>query len=306
MANASLNLVRSSNTQISANRANPSAKLNWQHEQERGRLNVTASYSQASTFLTEPSVIGLIPVNSTQTTRSLSANLDRQVTERFSLSVNGNYANHTYNRANGYSLNNYAMKTAGLRLNYDFSQYAKPYASATVTDSRPQGRSGNKQYNAMLGLHWINSERMDWDLRAGESRVDGSNNGVLTNSAGTTHSSWQGEVTMNYRGQRKNLSINAGRQTKASGVGAFNLVDTASAQLNYELTERTSAELRLAWSKSNYLTGNLRRTSEILLHHGLGATWSVETYCRYASNARGGYNPATSSAIGFSLTYSSL
>jgi len=77
------NLEHSNNTQVSANRQDPSIELKWQQETPTSSWGLNANYSKASTRTTEFDQTGTVTADRTQTNRSVGANFGKYLTERW-------------------------------------------------------------------------------------------------------------------------------------------------------------------------------------------------------------------------------
>jgi hypothetical protein len=291
--------VRSSNTNLVANRNSPTASLGWKRMGDKGEFGISTKYNRDSTFLTEPGATGVVSANSTRTSRDLSADWIRELSQRTTLTLNGGYTKVTYSGSgNSTTLSDYTSKSGGMKLNYALSEHSATFVNLSYVNRVPTGNGNDShQYNARLGLDWNASEHIDWSLQAGPSKLE---------SAGTSTTSTQGGMTMNYKEQRVNLALSANRQSTPSGLGAIVTADQANANLSYDLSERNQTGLDLGWRKSNYQTGNEYRSAGIWLHHDISTYWGLKTYFNYNTSAWGGSNTATSKILGLSLAYTNF
>lgn len=167
------------------------------------------------------------------------------------------------------------------------------YVNLVPTGSGP----GSHQYNAGFGLDWNASERLEWTLQGGPSRLV---------SMGVTTNSMEGGVTMNYKGQQSNLNLSAIRQSTPSGLGAIIMTDQVNGDLSYDLGERSKTGMDLGWRKSNYQTGNINRTASVWLHRDLSPFWGMKLYINRNTSVWGGLGSFTSNTLGVSVAYTSL
>ena len=119
-ANLDMLLIHSSNTNIIADGGFPRATLGWTRQGDKDKVDVTASYTVASTMMAMPSTTGLVSANSTSTSRNLSADWSRELSERTTLTLNGAYMYTSYNSGNGNStsLTDFVTQSSGVKLNY--------------------------------------------------------------------------------------------------------------------------------------------------------------------------------------------
>ena len=165
------------------------------------------------------------------------------------------------------------------------------------------GGPSSRIYNAGLGLNWSASERLDWTLQAGPSRLESAGGSAGTT---TTTTSLQGGMTMNYKGQLTNLVLNANRQSTPSGLGAIIMVDQVNGSFSYDLSERSKTGLDLGWSKYDALTVSFYRTAGVWLRHDFNTSWWMKAYINHNTSVWGGLNPAMSNMIGFSIAYTNF
>lgn len=308
-ASLDLLLVRSSNTSIIADGDYPTATLGWNRLQDKGKFGISTSYSVAPTLVAAPSTVGLVSANSSMTSRNLSADLTRELSERTTLTLNGAYSDIAFSGSgNTASLMDYASQSGGLKLNYVLGEHTATFVNLSYLGFVPSGGAPTSSiYNAWLGLNWNATERLDWILQGGPSRLESA--GVAGAGAGSgagTSTSLQGGVTMNYKGQLSGLILNANRQSTPSGLGAIIIIDQANGSLSYDLGERSKTGIDLGWSKYNYVSGDLSRTAGAWLRHDFNTSWWMKAYVNHITNVWGGLNPALSNTIGFSITYTNF
>ena len=311
-ADLDLLLVHSSNTSIIADGGFPTATFGWTRQADKGKFDVTTSYNVASTMLAMPGTVGIVSANSTSTSKNLSADWSRDISERTTLTLNGAYTNTTFSgngnttlAGNGNSANLYdfVTQTGGVKLNYALNEHNATFMNLSYVNFAPSGSGPNSRvYNAGLGLNWSVTERMDWTLQAGPSRMESPGSAGTT----TTTTSLQGAMIINYRGQQSNLILNANRQATPSGLNAIVMVDQANGSFSYDLSERSKTGLDLGWSKYDALPVSFYRTSGIWLRHDLSTSWWMKTYINHNTNVLGSLNPATSNMIGISIAYTNF
>lgn len=297
-AGLDLMLVKSSNTSIYANQTNPGATLGWKHLSDKGSFGISSNYSRTSTLSTEPSATGLVSANSIRTSRTLSADWTRELSERTTLALNGGYTDIAYSGSgNSANLSDYASQSSGMRLNYAWNEHTATFANLSYVNLVPTGSGpSSRQYDARLGMIWSATDRVDWTVQGGPSRLE---------NAGAATTSMQGGMTMNYKGQQSNLSLSANRQSTPSGLGEIIIVDQANGNLSYDLGERSKTGIDLGWRQSKYLGNNIYRTAGVWYHYDLSTSWGIKAYCNHNTNVLGGLNSATSTSniLGLSIAY---
>lgn len=311
-ADIDLQLVHSSNTSIIANGTFPTATLGWNHQVDNGRFDITSSYNVASTMMAMPSTTGLVSANSTSTSRNLSADWSRELSERTTFTLNGAY-NYTTFSGNGSSasLFDFSTQSTGIKFDYVFNERTATFINLSYIEFVPTGGGPiSRIYNAGIGLNWNASERLDWTLQAGPSRFESGGSGAGNTTAITVASppttSLQGGTTVNYKGQLTNLILSANRQSTPSGLGQIILTDQANGSLSYDLNERSKAGIDLGWSKYNMTLVSYYRTAGVWLHYDFNTAWGMKTYLSHSTSVFSGLNPAMSNMIGFSIAYTNF
>ena len=248
-ANLDMLLIHSSNTSIIADGGFPTATLGWIRQSDKSKFDVTTSYSVASTMMAMPSTTGIVSANATSTTRNLSADWSRELSDRTTLTLNGAYTSMAFSgNGNSVSLYGFATQSSGVKLNYALNEHTATFMNLSYVEFIPTGGGQSSRiYNALLGLDWNASERLDWIIQAGQSRLEeGTGNATSTTSL-------QGGMTMNYKGQLSSFTLSANRQSTPSGLGAIILTEQVSGNLSYDLSERSNTGLDLGWSKYDAL-----------------------------------------------------
>ena len=304
-ANLDLQMVRSSNTSIIANGDYPTATFGWKRTGEKSKFNISTAYSIAPTLMVVPGTIGQVSANSTSTSRNLSMDGSRELSEHTTLTLNGAYTYMVFSGSGNITgLFDYASQSDGIKLNYALSEHSATFVNLSYIDFVPtSGGPISRVYNTWLGLNWSSSESLDWTLQGGPSRMESPGNSAGTSASST---SLQGGGTMNYKGQRSNLALSANRQSTPSGFGAIIITDNVTGNLSYDLGERNKTGIDLGWSKYDYQTVSLYRTAGVWLRRDFNSSWWMKTYFNHNTSAWGGLSPAWSNLLGLSITYTNF
>ena len=209
-AGLALRIERSSDEAISQNREDPILSLGWRRLTQTGEFGLVANYEQASTRFTELEETGQQLRDGTRTTQSLAGNWRSTISERSTLSADGNYKQVSYDQG---GLTNYANLTAGLTYSYAWSERIEPFVRGTASHYEPSGSTlpSSDHTSLMGGVKWKASEYLEWTAQAGASSVSGA----------TSDTGWIGSLAVHYLGPRYDLLLDAGRYVKDSGQGGF-------------------------------------------------------------------------------------
>jgi hypothetical protein len=273
------------------NRTDPSFFFNWLHQNNTGEFGISTEYSQSATRQALGSSSRFY-VDSTINTGTLSANWSEALNERSTLSSGGAFTSVKYSGGGNYS--DYATRSLTLQFSRTLSEIIAPFLSGAYNDMVPSGKGPtNRRINAMVGMKLQISEKLDSSVQVGKSREIG--------ASGETS---QFVISMQYKGQRSSLSLNADRSTTASGLGGFVTANHAGGAWVYDLSERSKAGVNLAWTKSFTLTDDAYGTMETWMQYDLDPDWGMNTHFSRKIHQGGGIGSASSNVLGVSFIYS--
>ncbi len=186
------NLERSSNTQVSANRQDPSVELKWQQEAPTSLWGLNAKYFKASTRTTEFDQTGIVTADRTQTNRSVGANWGKSLTERWM--VNGGI-NQQWVDYDTDALVSYRNSTASGGLSYDLAATEKLSVFFDGSYYAPSANNfvlarSSSSMGLMFGYVGALSDKIDWNVQAGKVKITGLDAGYYL----------QGKMEVNYKG----------------------------------------------------------------------------------------------------------
>jgi hypothetical protein len=284
----SAQIARSSNTALSLNREDPSVFFNWRRSGEAGEFGISARYDEAATRATEYGAAGAVVVDGTRTSRTLSATWSKPLSARGSLAADIAHTDISYQ---GGTYVDYATRSGGLRLSYEWDERTAPFLSVSYVDQIPSRRASSHRTGSTLGLNLKISERLDCTVQAGKSTGSGVSGG-----------SSQYGATVQYAGQLHRLSVSADHQASPSGLGGFVTSDQISGSWSRELGERSSTGVTLNWRKNRSVTDEANRSLGAWVQYDLADSWSARA--QYQRRMReGGRISASSNLLGVSLVY---
>ncbi len=291
-AGLALRLERSSNEAISQNREDPILSLGWRRQTQTGEFGLVANYEQASTRFTELDETGQQLRDGTRTTQSLGGKWRSTVSERSTLSADGNYKQVDYDQS---GLTDYANLTAGLTYSYAWSERIEPFIRVAASHYEPSGSTLPSSDNStlMVGVKWKESEHLEWTGQAGASRVSGA----------TSDTGWIGSLAMRYLGKRYDLLLDAGRYVKDSGQGGFVESDQIKGAWSYALGERTRTGVDVSWRDNKSANPNTIRQLTVWAGYELSQFWNARLYYQRRERQQTGFADATGDLLGLSLIY---
>jgi hypothetical protein len=289
-----LNLERSSDPSVVADREDPNLQLAWQRATETGGFGLKAGYSETSTLSNAVEQTGVVASDGTQKTYSLAGNWSAALSERSTLANNTEYKRVNYDIN---SLTSYDNLTTGLNWSYAWSERIEPFTSFTLSRYEPQDSAlatSSSSYTPSAGLKLKISERLEGSLHAGLNKVTGAEGGP----------SGQGGFDLRYEGERFDLSVDVGRSTVASGEGGFTEVSSLSGAWSYAIDETSRAGLSAAWQDSKGETPNTTQNFSAWASRELSPFWLARLSLMYKQRQQDGLSDATANVIGLTLSYS--
>ena len=289
-------IARASNKTLSPDRDSPSAYLNWSRPSEAGDFGLSTRFARMATRDTGGvDATGNVPVNSTSTSRNLSGNWSKEMSERSTLSADAAYDGVSYSGGGTYT--DYSSRSGGLTYGYIWNEKITTSLRLGGNKYRPaNGDPTTSRVEATLSMNW-KTEYLDWTVQGGKSRVTGAS------------SNTQGSVTAHYTGQRTQLTLDAGRAVSSSGLGAYSKADHVKGGWSYVLSEYSSTGIDLERRK-NYpsasISASTSTSSGIWLDHNLTALWRMRAYFSRRNNEGNGFVSASSNLLGLSISYNNI
>jgi hypothetical protein len=119
LANAILRLERSSDPDISVDREDPTASLQWTRKNPRGEFHLGGVYEEASTRITEFDDTGNLIADGTRTQMLLETVWEHLLTEQSVIGLMGDYRDVSYDKGN---FVDYTQAGAGVNYAYRLSE----------------------------------------------------------------------------------------------------------------------------------------------------------------------------------------
>jgi hypothetical protein len=289
-----LNLERSSDATIIADREDPNLQLAWQRETETGGFGLTSRYSETSTLSDEVEQTGVVATDGTQRTYALGGNWSSAVSERSTVASNTDYRRVKYDID---TLTSYDDISTSLNWSYAWSERIEPFTSFALSRYEPEDSSlaaSSNSYSPSAGLKLKISERLEGSVYVGGNKISGSEGGP----------SAQGGVDLRYEGERFDLSFDAGRSTVSSGEGGFSEVSSLSGAWSYAIDDISRVGLTASWQDSKGETPNTTQNFSAWASRGLSDFLSARFSLTYKQRQEDGLSEATANVLGLTLTYS--
>lgn len=295
-AGLGLRVERSSDQRISIDREDPNLLFGWRRLTETGEFGLTTTYQEASSRAAELENTGGRAPDTTQKTSALKALWRSAVTELSSLAVDGDYKMVSYDDR---SQTDYTNLLAGISWNYAWSERIDPFLRLSVSHYDPDKTTvavaKSDYYSATMGVKVKASEHLEWTAQGGPGRVSG------RTASGT---GWQGSFDMQYRGDRYELALNAGRSVTVSGNDGFAVANRIAGTFGYAIDERTSLGFSASWQDNKGDNPNTMQQLGAWASHELSPFWHARLSYQHKLRREDRQPDASGDALGVTLVYS--
>lgn len=291
-AGLNFQIEQPSDKNIGQARQDPSIFMNWQRLTTTGGLGLAAKYIEASTRDSELNETGLIVIDGTRKTQSLSGNWRLNLSERSSLSANADFTNVAYSSG---TLLGYRNTGVGLSYNYSWSERIEPFVRVTLSHYVPEGSIAASSDNSTLsgGIRVKASENFNWTMQGGSNRTSGS----------SSVTGRQGSFALNYSGARDTLTLEVSRSSSASGQGGFVESDAIKGSWNYAINARTRFNLDATRLNSKSVVPNTMNQLGASVSQELSPFWRANLSIQHRQRQQSSLPTASSNVLGLSLTY---
>jgi len=249
--NLGLNIERSSNQSASADREDPRLGLAWTHTYAKGQFGLTANFSEQSTRISEFEDTGLVANDNTRQTRSIGANWNTALSERYTFALNADVTKVEFDNQAG-SLNDYDNKSINARLGYSVSEQLESYARVSFSRFEPASNNKTSFRSIDVGVSWAVNEQFNIDGNVGINRTSGSN----------SESGWQAMLDASYMTERTQTSAGISRSRSPSGSGVINESNQFTAGWTYNLSGKENLGVNFNYREN--LTSNRNKTARLL------------------------------------------
>ena len=244
-SNVGLNVVRTTNKNITADREDPNLSLGWDRELEIGRFSIVGVYNRTSSRFREFRNTGFVDNDGTSVSKSLSAIWNHAISERLDYSLGGNLTKNI-NSGTSVLAQETLRKSINTTLTYAFNEYVSPFVQFSYTKFNPNGvgsiASNSKNYIA--GLRYSINPQLTFSGSTGITDISTGGRGKLINA------------NLDYLGERYSVSFTAGRNSSPSDIGQFQESDSIAANYNYLVSDKSSVGADFFISKNNASVNN--------------------------------------------------
>ena len=284
---AALNLQRSSNSQISSDRKDPTFNVAWLYSGERNTYDAIFNYAKSSTRFSELTESGAIQRDGSALNKSLSVGWGRSISEVLNSKINASISDSTFSGAN---LNSYQSKSVSANLNYAYSLYASPFVQASFSDYKTQLTPTRNSSSYIIGSTFLLSDRLSWNFNTGLN---------ISSSSGT---GFIGKLGANYQNEYSTLSVVIDRAVSATGLNDSQKSDSFNLAYNYTLNDLSSIGAAVSFRNTQSIFASKIRTLDGYYSKKINPNWDMRVTLSdrdYVTNT----DSAHGNIIGFSLIY---
>ena len=286
-------LERSSNTEVSDNRADPNLSVAVERALPMGVLGLRASVSESSTREEEFTESGRVAFDATQRNLLLEGTWARELSEVSRLEAGVGLAKVRYDTP---LFVGYREVRTSLGIGYDLmedTELSATLAAARLMPEQELARSSRRSFS--VGLSTRLNEALRLATEVGTVRTSG-----LQSSSDPLLS-----VRLDYEGERLTTALELARTTAASGsLGGYSGARTLSWTAEYPLSERTSLNLSASRALSLEPGSAVGTSLAIGVRQALSEFWSISGRLGRLESRPPGAPSARSTVAGLIFTYS--
>lgn len=229
-----MTVVRTSDQDLVIDREDPTARLGWKRELQRGEINAAVDYDKESTSSSEPTTSGSSGSNDTRAHYGVSGSVKYEISQRMEADISISKDYYTYSTSSGLvsSFGNYDTTTSMVTLTYLLNQRNAVYTRVGATKYTPDTPGADSTVNntAVVGVKTDLTPNISADANVGAARLD---------TAGSPTSAI-GAASLTYNGKRTTASVNYSRSSSSSGSSSFTQTDDVSASVTYAVDDRSN------------------------------------------------------------------
>lgn len=233
--NAKVSVERSDDEDLSIDRDDPSASLDWIHYNPRGSFNLGVSYAESSTRASELEDTGLVTTaDATREKTTAKVGWKRELDEVNTLNLNLAYDDVSYSVG---SFTDYTNTDISARLNHKLDETRTLFGSLSADYYEPDDNSPDaEQYNLSFGLETQHSELLSSAFEAGANYNEN-----------TSDTGWTASADVAYNEERYSATAGYARSSSASGSSGFSESDAINLGGSYLIDDYTSIGASLNW-----------------------------------------------------------
>lgn len=284
------NFQKSSNSRISNDREDPTAKFAWIRTLESSELAFNAYYSKQSSRVAQLAQNGLVTADGSSVEKEYSLGWTNYLTSRLTLDLLGSYQDNVFTGVN--TLGNFDQRNALAELSYKYDGRFTPFVRLTAHDFR--GQSREEYQSALLGSEMFLFPKLTLKAAAGVTHFssDGDNQAV-------------GFLEADYEGARYTSTLTLSRRAFPTALNFIEIGDTLQLEHNYQLSSKGTLGGRLT-AIQNKQSDFKTQAFSVLYNHEITSQWIFGAKLGYRNIKVGPQNSTNDNTLAITVTYNSL
>jgi hypothetical protein len=261
-ADLGFKILRSSNTDVSINRLDPSIDVGWNRDFETSGFGVSLHFDKASSRFIELKRNGIVDKDGTATNKSISASWNKQLSDKLKVGVTGLYSKTKFSRSN---FTDSDTKALNANFDYEYNEKILPFLQVGITKYNPDGKSTTSK-NVLVGSKIIINPEWFITPAIGINQQAGAGSGFV------------GSMGFNWLGEKYLLDGAFSRSVSPSNVGSFQKTDRIRLSYSYLLNSFDRYGLDFDWSKNR---SDFASDSKLLsgwFARDLSQSWQMKVY----------------------------
>jgi hypothetical protein len=289
---ASVFIAQSSDQKVSEDRRDPTADIGWARSFERGQFSLAGHYSKASIRSSELTRSGVVFSDESSVNRSLNANLNYALSERFTLGTGLGYQRQDFT---GSSLSSFNSKNLNFKLSHLYSEKLTPFYQISFNKFTEEetGRTSNSR-NITTGANYLINPKLSISGSLGVNHID------------TAGNSWIGASSLTYNlDDNSSLNASVSRSVAASGLGGFQKSDNLSVGYVKSISQLDRIGVSYIWDVNRSINDARFMQLSGWYDRELSRDWTLR-FTAQQRNLKTNNQSADGSQVGVSLVYNLL
>ena len=229
---------------------NPFLRFQTDYKTERSTWGLDMSYVESTSRSEAEEDSGDFETNSISTTESISPSYSFQLSERDVLLVSASYSTKEYSTADFSNSRNRSFSTGW---EHQFTERFNGGVSVSANNNKSSGlftTTDDDTYNVSLTTKYDLSEIWAINGSVGMRQLDSEQTGLFGFKEDTSDTGSSVDMTVSYKGEVDNASLNLSRSISPSSTGGVTEQDRISLNWSRELTETLTARVSTSFQKT--------------------------------------------------------
>jgi hypothetical protein len=288
----SMFFARSSDERISVDRNDPTADVGWVRTFERGQFSMLALYQKSSIRASELDRSGVVFADDTSINRSINANFDYFLSDKFTIGTGLGYQKQTFT---GLALASFESKMFNATLNHFYTEKINPFYQVSINHFETIDTNlSSVSKNFIAGTRYLVNPRLTLMASVGVNNIN------------TVGRSWIGESEINYAiSDSSNLIASLDRRVSAGGLGGFQKSDALALSYNRDLSQRDHIGTSYSWTINRTINDVRFMQFSAWYMRDISNDWSLRLTAQ-RRNLKSSFQDADANNLNLSIIYNRL